>query len=264
MSQPMGYRKSFFVILSLVFILSGCGGGNRLVTYRDGEVVHGELILEDLPHVPEEEGYVISYGDVLDISFLYNREFGREGVRVRPDGMISYPYAGEIRVAGTTVAKLDSILTSKFSEIILDPDITVMIREFRPQLVYVMGEVKYPGGYPVERGTTLLKALALGSGPTKRGKENGVLVLRRIAPDHIVGIQIDLKQLIDESRFDLDIPLKSNDIVLVPKSNIAKTEDFVKSLYEILKDPGDLYLMGWRIANVKVLYDYYKKTAQVW
>ncbi len=262
MLLPMRHRKPFFLLLFLVFILSRCGGGNRLVTFRDGEVIRGELVLEELPPAPEEEGYVIAYGDVLDIHFLYNKDFSREAVKVRPDGRISYPYVGELMVAGTTVSRLDSILTSKFSEIILDPDISIMIREFRPWLVYVMGEVRNPGGYPADEGTTLLKALALSRGPTDKGKANGVIVMRRIAPDHIIGIQIDLKQLIDKNRFDLDIPLKANDIVLVPKSNIAKAEDFVTSLYDILSRPADLYLIGWRVANVRVLYEFYRRTGQ--
>jgi hypothetical protein len=87
-------------------------------------------------------------------------------------------------------------------------------------------------------------------------------VIRRVAPDRIVGIQIDLIELLDDHRFDLDIPLMPNDIVYVPKSRIAKAEEFVESLFTILGRSGDLYLKGWQIANVKLLYEFYQRTAR--
>ncbi|MCK4236544.1 MAG: polysaccharide export protein [Candidatus Krumholzibacteria bacterium] len=233
-----------------------------MISNRGGEIVHGELILEDLTRAPKPDGYTIGYGDELDIVFLYNNDLSKPGIKVRPDGRLSYPYVGEIEVAGMTVSELEGILTRRFSEIIRDPDITVIVSRFQPQLVYVMGEVKDPGGYPFEKGATLLQALALCNGPTKDAKKSDVLVIRRVAPDHIVGIQIKLNQLLEGDRFDLDIPLEPFDIVLVPKSRISKVKDFVESLHSILSKPADLYMKGWDLANVKILFDWYRRSGQ--
>ena len=72
-----------------------------------------------------------------------------------------------------------------------------------------------------------------------------MLVIRRVAPDHIVGIQVDINDLLSGKRFDLDIPLQAFDIVYVPKSKLARRQDFMLALRDILMTPADIYLKGW-------------------
>ena len=117
-----------------------------------------------------------------------------------------------------------------------------------------------PGGYEYHGGMTLANALALGGGPSKSGKRNEVLVIRRVASDHVVGIQVDINDLLSGKRFDLDVPLQAFDIVYVPKSKIAQGQDFMLALKEIILTPTEFYLRGWQVANVKILYDFYRKS----
>lgn len=253
----------FMLVLALALACSapGCGGGNKLFVQGDGAVEHGELDLSKLPS-GESAGdtYRISHGDVVDISFLYNEDLSRQGITVRPDGRISYPYAGEIMAAGMTVPQLDSVLTERFSEIVREPEISVIVREFVEPMVYVLGSVSSAGGFPWRRGMTLMSALALGRGPNSDARRNGVLVIRRVAPDRVVGIQIDVGELTGGHRFDLDIPLEPYDIVFVPRSRVASAADFVENLYTLLSRPMDLYIKGWQTFNQKTLYDFYKRT----
>src|SRR5262249_15021519 len=46
------------------------------------------------------------------------------------------------------------------------------------QLVYVFGEVKNPGGYAVQKNTTVLQALSLAGGVTEHGAMNRIQVMR--------------------------------------------------------------------------------------
>ncbi|RKZ07742.1 hypothetical protein DRQ05_02650 [bacterium] len=258
-------RVNGFLAVLVFFMLSitlGCGQGSSLITKMGDEVVKGELVLDSIPEAPHNEEYRIGPGDQMDIVFPYNREFTQKDIVVRPDGKISLPHAGEIRVSGMTVSALDTLLASKYSDIIINPDVTVIVKKYQPQTVYVLGKVKSPGGFKYERGMTLLQAIALGRGVSDDAKENGVLVLRRIAPDHIVGMQIDLKQILGKNQFDLDIPLKPFDIVYVPKSKLASVEDYSETLFNILSEPAGLYLKGWQVANVKILYEFYSRSGR--
>ncbi|MCX5752321.1 MAG: polysaccharide biosynthesis/export family protein [Candidatus Krumholzibacteria bacterium] len=252
--------KVLAVLGLIVFILAGCGGGNRLISNRDGKVESGELILDSLPMRPDASEYVIGHGDALDILFLYAADFNQIDLKVRPDGKISLPYVGDIVAVGKPVSALDSVITARYAEIIVNPDVTVIVRSFRPQVVYALGEVASPGGYEYHDGMTLANALALGGGPSKSGKRSEVLVIRRVAPDHVVGIQVDINDLLSGKRFDLDIPLQAFDIVYVPKSKIAQGQDFMLALKELILTPSELYLRGWQVANVKILYDFYRKS----
>jgi polysaccharide export outer membrane protein len=251
------------LILFAAFVLGGCGGGNRFISNRGGAVESGELDLSNIPVRPTQEEYLIGQGDALDVLFLYNSDLNQMGVKVRPDGKISLPYVGEVVAAGRSASELDSLLTVRFSEIIVKPDITVVLREFRPPVVYTLGEVANPGGYEYHTGMTLTSFLALSGSVSKAAKRNAVLVLRRIAPDHIVGIEIDLKELLDEKRFDLDIPLEAFDIVYVPKSKLGSAQDVSLAIKDILVTPMELYLKGWQVTNQKILYDYYRRTPNV-
>ena len=256
--------KLLAAVALLALVFGGCGGGNRFISNRGGAVESGELDLSDIPARPELKEYLIGQGDALDILFLYNSDLDRIDLKVRPDGRISFPYVGDIAVAGKPISALDSILTARFSEIIVNPDITVVVRDYRPQVVYTMGEVANPGGYEYRTGMTLTNFLALSGGPSKGGRRNEILVIRRVAPDLIVGIQIDLNELLGGKRFDLDIPLEAFDIVYVPKSRLTSAQEFSLAVKDILMTPTELYLKGWQVMNQKILYEYYRKASRIY
>ncbi|MCD6380433.1 polysaccharide export protein [bacterium] len=242
----------------LIVIIAGCSSGNKLIDTRNGEIKTGILSPDSLPHTYMSEVYRLGYGDVFDVHFLYNDEYSHAGIRVGPDGTITYPYLGEIVVAGKTISELDSILTIGFSRIIRDPDISIIQQIFRPKYVYLLGEVESPGSYPAEQAGTLLQALALGKGITEKARENGVIVVRRIGPKHVVGIQIDLKKIIDGNHYEYNIEIEPSDIIMVPKSRIYKVSGFVGSFLDIFERPVDLYLSGWQFVQTKAIYDYYR------
>ncbi len=218
-----------------------------------------DLETDSIPVAPEPESYFIGYGDVMDVNFLYEDKYSRERIKVRPDGRITYPQAGEIFVAGMSPMDLDSVLTESFSEIILDPQVTVIVTEFQPQMVYVLGEVGLPGDFEFVRDMTLMQALSMANGYTDDARKSNVVVIRRIGEDHIIGMEVDIEAILSLSDFSHDLVLKPFDIIYVPKSRIATTEEFVSRLWTIIGRPMDLYLKGWQIANIQLYYDYYSR-----
>jgi polysaccharide export outer membrane protein len=247
-------------IVGVVLIVASCGSsGTRMISNKDGEVERGEFLFEDLPNIQESEDYLINYGDELDISFFYDKDYDLNDLKVRPDGKISLPYVGEVLAAGKSLAHVDSVITGAYAAIIRDPQITIMLKEFDESVVYILGEVEGQGAFELISGMTLLGALAQGRIDLSRADKGSVLVIRRVAHDHIVGMQFNMKQLTEGGRFDLDIPLKPNDIVYVPTSSLKKAQDFISTLYNIFVDPMNLYLRGWQVANVNVLYEYYQR-----
>jgi polysaccharide export outer membrane protein len=252
-------------IVGIASILAGCGSsGTRMLSNVDGDVVRGELVIENLNEPLPENEYIIGQGDEMDITFLYNSDLNLLGIKVRPDGRISLPVVGDIRAAGMTTTALDSIITARYATILREPQITVIMKRFTESFVYVLGEVDMAGAFELEPGLTLLGALAKSRGPNERGRKSSVLVIRRISDDRIVGMQFDLNDLLEKGRFDLDIPLRADDIVYVPTSRIKKAEDFANTMYAILGNPMTLYMRGWQVANAKIVFDFYRRTAQTY
>jgi polysaccharide export outer membrane protein len=247
----------------VVLLLTGCGSsGTRMISNTDGDVIRGEIDFSEYSGSGMVGEYQIGHGDQIDITFLYNSEYNVSDIKVRPDGRISLPLTGEVLAAGMTPAQLDSIITERYSVIVKEPEVSVILKEFAADVVYVLGEVGAPGAYEIDRQLTLLGALSKSRGMNKEAKKGSVLVIRRVSSDRIIGIQFDTNELLEEGRFDLDIPLKPNDIVYVPKSTLYKAEEFASVVYNIIEKPANLYLKGWQISQIKWLYEFYKATAQ--
>ena len=66
------------------------------------------------------------------------------------------------------------------NDIVLAPGDTIYVD--KAPLFYIYGEAQKPGPYKIERGMTVLQALAQGGGPTNRGSANR-LRLNRTGPD---------------------------------------------------------------------------------
>lgn len=77
----------------------------------------------------------------------------------------------------------------------------------RMPTVYIYGEVQRPGPYRIERGMTVLQALATGGGPTLRGTEKGIRIHRRGADGKV--------QVVEPKMDDL---VKDGDVVYVRES----------------------------------------------
>ncbi|HEX9653494.1 MAG TPA: polysaccharide biosynthesis/export family protein [bacterium] len=192
--------------------------------------------------VPE---YRLGFGDVIEIKFFRNSQFD-ETVAIRPDGRISLAKVGELRVTGMTPAKLDTIITDAYREVLLDPEVTVMVREFGGYQVYVLGEVNAAGGFSVKPNMTLLQAIATAGGTKISAQLASVMVLRRGVNKGVDAIKVNLtKSVKGKHREDIvnnDILVQPQDIIYVPKTLISNVSDFMRQVYAGVLPPLDLYL----------------------
>jgi polysaccharide export outer membrane protein len=85
------------------------------------------------------------------------------------------------------------------------------------ELVYVMGQVKNPGPYPLTANMSFLEALTRAGGPNDNAQQ-GKIVLARPSKntEQIVDLENDLK------KSGTNYQLEPGDIVYVPKSGLAK------------------------------------------
>jgi len=75
----------------------------------------------------------------------------------------------------------------------------------RAELVYVFGEVRNPGGYAVQKSTTVLQALSLAGGVTEHGAMNRIQVMRIVK-----GAKVEL-------RVKLTDLVRPEDTIIVPQ-----------------------------------------------
>lgn len=236
------FSPALLLLLGSV-LFTGCGGKevNMDLEPRPGE----EYINQDsLAVVTQSAGeYRLGYSDVIEIKFFYNSELNQELV-VRPDGRITLPRLGDLFVVGLTPSQLDDIITLKYSEIIRDPDITVIVKEFASQVVYVLGEVNLPGGYDLAVNMTALQSVALAGGFTPQANLGSVILIRAQGSE-AQATRVDLNKAMESGNLIDGQLLQPFDVVYVPNHFIDKVDIFMEKYFHSFLPPFDLYLRAY-------------------
>lgn len=125
----------------------------------------------------EAGDYVIGPQDVLTVSVYDEPGLGGKFV-VEPDGTITYPLVGRVTAGGMTVRNLETNLRQRLADgFVKNPQVTVAIEFYRSQRVFVTGEVRAPGAYPLAGTMTLLEAI-VSAGSTTALAADEVSVVR--------------------------------------------------------------------------------------
>ena len=119
--------------------------------------------------------------------------------------------------------------------------ITIMVKTFGGQRVYVGGEVGKPGVFELAHGMTALRAVMNAGGFLNTAKPEAVIVIRNGGgADAPIPIRLNLEESIDGETTLGDISLQPFDVVFVPKSAIANVNLFVDQYIR-----GVLMFRGW-------------------
>ena len=166
-------------------------------------------------------------GDTISVTFPYKTEWTHT-TRVRADGVATFLIAGDIPVAGLTLAQLTEKLTPHYQGQTLNVDLEVPASlggggsgvSISPQAAFVIGEVHNPG--PVDltgRTRTLFEIIAAAGGHLKATANlSNTILVRRLASGELRSWRLDA-DIYDWG----DVPavyLQPRDIVFVPNTAI--------------------------------------------
>lgn len=198
------------------------------------------------PHAvgPVDPGYLVGPGDVLRLSVWGQVEFQYE-LKVSKEGKIFIPVAGQVYVVGVPFQQLEekikNLLSKHYSGLSSNPQRTFMdltVAQLKPVRIFIMGEVKTPGGYTVSSASTAFNALYSVGGPLEQGSLRNIKVLRN--GKEITSI--DFYEYMLSGKCTTDVRLQNNDVVFVPargKTVTAMGSVFRPAIYE-LKDGDNL------------------------
>jgi polysaccharide export outer membrane protein len=177
--------------------------------------------------INEAGDYVIQHGDVMTVAFFNNPELN-EDVTVRPDGKITLQLIGDVEAVGLSPRELDDRLTQAFSAELIQPDLTVIIRQFARHQVWVGGEVNGPGLQQLQVGMTALNAIMGAGGFNSTARMTEVVIIRRGPDARPYGWKVNLKQVLYDADMSRDVVLQPYDVIFVPREKIAQFNDFVQ------------------------------------
>ena len=121
--------------------------------------------------------YQIGPEDILKVT-VYGHEDLTQTVVVQSDGTFVFPLIGRIKGGDLSPKELERKITVLLSQgFIRNPQVTVLVQEYRSKTIFVVGEIMRPGTYPLSGSRTLVEALAK-AGPTTANAGGEVVIVR--------------------------------------------------------------------------------------
>jgi polysaccharide export outer membrane protein len=181
---------------------------------------------------------------------------------VRPDGKITISILNDVEVAGLTVSDAQKKLTRLLSPYVVNPKVSLSIKDYQAQKVSVIGAVAKPGSYELlENNITVTEILSEAGGRTSEAGSRLIIIpstkanmavnanaafqpesakRARLASDssHTQGIEFYMDDLTGQSgTAPLNILLRHGDTVVVPEAGEVQVLGDVKA-------PGSYKITG--------------------
>jgi polysaccharide export outer membrane protein len=163
----------------------------------------------------DDQDYVIGPQDVLGINVWHEPEIS-QSVPVRPDGKISLPLVGDLKVSGLTPRLLQNLLAKELEAYVRKPQVTVIVREVNSHKFYIIGEVGRPGEFSLATNMTVLDALATAGGFRDFAKVQKIYLLRLMPDGSRKRLPFDYKAAVNGKTSYHDIELQNGDTLVVP------------------------------------------------
>jgi protein involved in polysaccharide export with SLBB domain len=204
------------VLLALAAVAAGCASSSG----------PQQFAAQPAPPAPPGE-YVVQPGDTLTVRFYYHPEHDQEAV-VRPDGKIVLNLIGEVPAAGQVPAALSEEIARRYSTNLRDPKVNVSLKSMNQQRIYVGGEVNRPGFVTYRDGMTAVQALLEAGGPKDTARVDEVVFLQKAPGESgYKPAKLNLAKVLEDGNMAGDQQLGPADVIFVPKSGIAKLNQFV-------------------------------------
>ncbi len=199
-----------------------------------------EKLFASVRGTPTLKDYVIGEGDLLQISVFEAQELKTEG-RVGARGFVSLPLVGAVQVKELTTQeaeqKIESLYRTKY---LRNPHVNIFVKEQVSGKITLMGSFKKTGTFPYLARQNLFECMAVGEGLTDTsGKMVQVRRGSRDA-DRPTTLLIDLDELTKGGGEDLNIEIKSGDVIYVPEAGMVYVDGAVRKPgnYAIKKKMG--------------------------
>ena len=172
--------------------------------------------------------YIVGPQDVLTIT-SYDQPDLTGKFAVEADGTFTYPLIGRVKAGGFSLRALEARLKKQLKDdgFFTNPQITVAVDTYKSQKVFVVGEVRTPGSYPLSGDMSLVEALARAGStlPTASGeavivhpaggKASGPVLPTEAAASNVV--RVDLRELQSGEGTQMAL-LRDGDTIFVPRA----------------------------------------------
>ncbi|MFZ5558122.1 MAG: polysaccharide export protein EpsE [Pseudomonadota bacterium] len=187
---------------------------------RAGAALAFIALLAPFPANSQEPGYVLGAGDVVRISVFQNPDMLTE-TRVAENGNISFPLVGAVTVGGLTVAQAQARIAEALAKggFVNNPQVNLLVVQFKSKQVSVLGYVNRPGRFPIEEASVTLADMLAAAGGIANGGADEV-VITRTADGTNEQITVNLNAMFVDKNMKSNLVLRNGDIIYVPRAPV--------------------------------------------
>ena len=179
----------------------------------------------------QTSNYIVGAQDVLAITLFDQQDLSGK-YTVETDGTFTFPLIGRVTVGGLTMREVEQTLRAELSKgFFKNPQVSVAVEQYRSQRVFVMGEVRTPGPYPLVGNMTMIEALARAGSTTEYAAGEALIVRSRderasggpVLPEQDSSasvIHVDVKAL-QMGRLSENAELRDGDTIFVPRAELV-------------------------------------------
>ncbi len=177
------------------------------------------------------QNYVVGEGDVLEINVFGHDEM-HTVVRVGADGTIILPLLKKVKVGGLTTSQISEKLARLLADgYIVDPQVSVFVKEYRNWNAVILGEVKKPGVQELTSQTTILELISRAGGLTENAGHKAIIKRKVLTKDGkwtTKTIVVDLWKLLEEGDTSQNILIHDDDTIYIGKGGFFYVTGEVK------------------------------------
>lgn len=164
------------------------------------------------------ENYVLKPSDVVSVE-VYQEQDLNKSVRIEGDGSVALALIGKVKVAGMTVAEAQSLITDLYNrDYLVDPQVSVLVVQFSPKVVHILGSVNSPGvvQIPPDRNLTLTEAIAGVRGVSRLGNPRSIIIKRVDEDGRARQMEVNFSRIVTDPNVK-DVILEEGDTIWVPE-----------------------------------------------
>jgi polysaccharide export outer membrane protein len=121
----------------------------------------------------------------------------------------------DIQAAGLTPAQLKDRISEEAKKYVEDPNVTVEVKAINSRKVFITGEVRKPGPYPLTGSATVLQLISIAGGLADYAKGDKITIVRAEAGKQ-TSFRFNYKEVLNQKKLAQNIELKPGDTIIVP------------------------------------------------
>ena len=219
-----------FAFSAFLALLAGCTADSfapvaipNHYSVKPPEPVNERDLTEQLKklHTPDTSPYKITPGDQFDITVYEHPELTVRQIIVTPDGFVSAPLIGPVKIGGLSLVEATEALKKQISQYIRKPLVSLIPIRINGYNFTIVGRVNVPGCYPISIGNTrLIDAVAMARGLSEGLFHGDTVELADLENAYISRdgrlLPVNFQKALLRGDPLHNIPLKNGDYIYIP------------------------------------------------